>query len=150
MIRAKQCHFLIACGLAIGLLISGGVSATADQQGDARPNVKKRIPGIPVKADPPTTVSSCSGELTFVPLRTKSNARFNVVNLTGGSLKISRLDKDMRWVDETDVAVHSATGIGVEYAEEIWRIADSDRTCIRIVRPQQVQYTNIEVGSGGR
>jgi hypothetical protein len=120
--------------------------ATREGHGDIVLLLQKVRTTVPIKAVPPTTVSACRPPVMFVPLKTKSTARFNVINYTGGVLRISQLDIHGRWSSQNELKPREAVGIGVDYAEEIWRIEDNAGECLTIVRPGQIPWTNIDVG----
>lgn len=114
---------------------------------------KKAVPSgvqpadrVPITATPPSVTAACGAPLAFVPLKTESTARFNVVNYTEGVLKIARLKYDKRWVDQFELKPRDAIGVGVDYAEEIWRIEDSAGACLTVIHPVPGPMANIDVG----
>jgi hypothetical protein len=124
-----------------GTCVSGQNTA---KKGSSPSGAKPRA--VPITATPPAVVADCNAPVSFVALKTESTARFNVINYTTGVLKIARLKYEKRWVGQFELKPRDAIGVGVDYAEEIWRIEDSSGACLTVVHPIPGPMANIDVG----
>jgi hypothetical protein len=127
-------------------LVGVYLSAQVATKKNSTPSSVQPTSRVPITATPPSVVADCNTPVTFRPLKTESTARFNVINYTEGVLKIARLKYDKRWVGQFELKPRDAIGVGVDYAEEIWRIEDSAGACLTVVHPVPGPMANIDVG----
>ena len=113
---------------------------------DGQKGTSTQAASVPVVATPPSVLGDCNAHFSFVPLQTKVSARLNVQNVTDGILKLSKLDSGKRWIPMGELPPRAATGVGIEYAEEIWRVADGGGTCVAIARHFEAQWNNLAIG----
>jgi hypothetical protein len=132
--------------LNLSLVLLGGACLSAQSPPVQKKAKKKSTTTVPITASPPYVISDCSPSPSFVPLKSESTARFNVANSTTTPIKVSKLKYEGQWVVSFTVDPHGGVGIGVDYAEEIWRIEDGAGTCLAVVRPVPGPMAMIEVG----